>query len=52
MATDIQDYFDRFNFDVQITVIPLSREYLANTQHPSIRKFFVTLYPSLSRIHK
>ncbi|XP_033351701.1 uncharacterized protein LOC117234512 isoform X1 [Bombus vosnesenskii] len=24
MATDIQDYFDRFNFDVQITVIPLS----------------------------
>ncbi|XP_043529595.1 uncharacterized protein LOC122539063, partial [Frieseomelitta varia] len=24
MGTDIQDYFDRFNFDVQITVIPLS----------------------------
>lgn len=52
MATDIQDYFDRFNFDVQITVIPLSREYLTNTQHPSIRKFFATLYPSLSHIHK
>lgn len=29
MGMDIQDYFHRFNLDVQITVIPLSREYLS-----------------------
>lgn len=28
IATNIQDYFNRFNFDVQITVIPLSCKYI------------------------
>lgn len=32
IATNIQDYFNRFSFDVRITIIPLSRKYISSVR--------------------
>lgn len=47
VAENVQYYFDRFNFDVQITVIPLSREYHPLLLYPCISIQLFTHYPSV-----